>query len=87
MVLGKSVKRDSRTNKYARLTLRTERDLEHQGNPRQEPRTEGLRENPPVDVPQPGATFYQALVICQGKWGRRFCGSMRRIPIRRVLVL
>jgi hypothetical protein len=87
MVLSKYVRHNSRTKKCAQLTLRTERDLEHQCNPRQEPRTEGLRENPPVDVPEPGATFYQALVIRQSKRGRGFCGSMCRIPFRRELVL
>ena len=87
MVLYRHVKRDPRIKRCAQLTLCTKRDLEHQCNPRQEPRTEGLRENPPVDVPQSGATFYQTLVVRQSKWGRRFCGSMRRIPFRRVLVL
>ena len=45
------VKRDPRIKKYAQLTLRTKWDLEHEGNPRQEPRAEGLRESPPVNIP------------------------------------
>ena len=74
MVLWKASKviGDSRTGKRAQLTLATKRDLEHQRDPRQEPCTEGLREIAPVDVPQPGTALYQALLIRQTEWGRRF---------------
>ena len=77
-----SVKRRS---KRAAPTFCPKRDLNHQTNPRQEPRAEVRREALPVNVPHTRPTLHQALFVreAQRRRGFRF---IRCVP-RRVLLL